>query len=184
MSLTLTSNWNIKVLAVTLHRDLYVLLFCRGAAKRAEVAVQNQSAILLWVMTTSVSRIEIMGNQNMFKKIFIGISFVAVTFLSTTTMAEDGVEADPEHYTVEFENDKVRVIRIKYGPGEKSVMHTHGPNVSVFLTSNAVRFTLPDGTSVDVNAEAGGAQWADAEEHLPENLSDDPLEVVLVELKE
>ena len=125
-----------------------------------------------------------MGDQRMFKKIFIGISFVAVTFFSTTTMAEDGVVADPEHYTVEFENDKVRIIRIKYGPGEKSVMHTHGPNVSVFLTTNAVRFTAADGTSVDVTAEAGGTQWADAEEHLPENLSDDPLEVVLVELKE
>jgi hypothetical protein len=120
----------------------------------------------------------------MFKKIFIGISFVAVTFYTSTTIAEDGVVADPEHYTVEFENDKVRIIRIKYGPGEKSVMHTHGPNVAVFLTTNAVRFTLPDGTSVDANSEAGDAQWTDAEEHLPENLSDDPLEVVLVELKE
>jgi hypothetical protein len=120
----------------------------------------------------------------MFKKIFIGISFVAVTLFSTTTIAEDGVVADPEHYTVEFENDKVRIIRIKYGPGEKSVMHTHGANVSVFLTSNAVRFTLPDGTSVDADAEAGVAQYSDEEEHLPENLSDDPLEVVLIELKE
>jgi len=119
----------------------------------------------------------------MFKKIFIGISFVAVTLFSTTTIAEDGVVADPEHYTVEFENDKVRIIRIKYGPGEKSVMHTHGANVSVFLTSNAVRFTLPD-TSVDADSETGAAQYADAEEHLPENLSDDPLEVVLIELKE
>ena len=120
----------------------------------------------------------------MTKKVLICISFLAATFLSSTTMAEDGVAADPEHYTVEFENDKVRIIRIKYGPGEKSVMHTHGANVSVFLTSNAVRFTLPDGTSVDADSETGAAQYADAEEHLPENLSDDPLEVVLIELKE
>jgi len=125
-----------------------------------------------------------MGVQKMFKKIIIGVSFVAVAFFSSASIAEDGVAADPEHYTVEFENDKVRIIRIKYGPGEKSVMHTHDANVSVFLTSNAVRFTLPDGTSVDADAEAGAAQYADAEEHLPENLSDDPLEVVLIELKE
>jgi hypothetical protein len=120
----------------------------------------------------------------MFKKIFIGISFVAVAFFSSTTIAEDGVAADPEHYTVEFENDKVRIIRIKYGPGEKSVMHTHGPNAAVFLTANAVRFHLPDGTSVDTTSVAGATQWSDSEKHLPENLSDDPLEVVLVELKE
>ena len=70
----------------------------------------------------------------MFKKIFIGVTFVTVAFFSTTTIAEDGVAADPEHYTVEFENYKVRIIRIKYGPGEKSVMHTHGQNAAVFLT--------------------------------------------------
>jgi hypothetical protein len=113
----------------------------------------------------------------------VPVEGVAATSVSTTN-AEDAVIADPQHYAVEFENDKVRVIRIKYGPGEKSIMHTHRPNVAVFLTTNAVRMTLPDGTSMDVTGEAGGTQWADAEEHLPENLSDDALEVVLVELKE
>jgi hypothetical protein len=120
----------------------------------------------------------------MFKKTFIGISFVVVAFFSSAALAEDAVVADPEHYTVEFENDKVRIIRIKYGPGEKSVMHTHGPNVAVFLTANASRFTLPDGTTVEATTEVGVTQWTDAEEHLPENLSDEILEVVLVELKE
>ena len=109
---------------------------------------------------------------------------VAATFFSTATVGEDAVKADPQHYTVEFENDRVRVIRIKYGPGEKSVMHTHGPNVTISLTDTAVRMTLPDGTSAEVTGEAGTTLWRDAEEHLPENLSDEPLEVVLVELKE
>ena len=118
------------------------------------------------------------------KKICLGISFVAFTFLSSATTAEDAIIADPEHYTVEFENDRIRVIRIKYGPGEKSVMHTHGPNLAVFLTTNAVRMTLPDGTSMEVTGEAGTTQWTDAEKHLPENISDEPLELVLVELKE
>lgn len=102
----------------------------------------------------------------------------------STTIGNDAVIADPQHYTVEFENDKVRIVRIKYGPGEKSVMHTHGPNAAIFLTTNAVRMTLPDGSSAEVTGEAGHTQWTDAEEHLPENLSDDPLEVVLVEVKE
>ena len=120
----------------------------------------------------------------MFKKIVIGISFVVATVFSTVTIGEDAVIADPQHYTVEFENDKVRVIRIKYGPREKSVMHTHGQHVAIMLTENAVRMTLPDGTSEESTAPAGTAGWSDAHEHLPENLSDEPLEVVLVELKE
>ena len=120
----------------------------------------------------------------MIKKILIATSFIAAACFSTATIGEDATTADPKHYTVEFENDRVRVIRIKYGPGEKSVMHTHGPNVAVFLTDHSVRMNLPDGTSVDVTGEAGGTQWADAEEHLPENTGDTPLEVVLVELKD
>ncbi len=120
----------------------------------------------------------------MFKNIFISIAFVAATFFSTTAVGEDAVKADPQHYTVDFENDRVRVIRIKYGPGEKSVMHTHGPHVAIFLTDNTVRMTLPDGTSSEVTGEAGATLWGDVEEHLPENLSDKPFELVLVELKE
>jgi len=30
--------------------------------------------------------------------------------------AQDAVVADPKHYSVEFENDEVRVVRINYGP--------------------------------------------------------------------
>ena len=120
----------------------------------------------------------------MTKKILVCISFLAASFLSTTTLGEDAVKADPQHYTVEFENDRVRIIRIKYGPGEKSVMHTHGPHVAITLTENATSMTTPDGTSAEATTEIGAAEWSDATEHLPENLSDDPLEVVLVELKE
>ncbi len=113
----------------------------------------------------------------------IPLPVVAATSFSTT-IGEDAVKADPQHYTVDFENDRVRVIRIKYGPGEKSVMHTHGPHVAIFLTDNTVRMTLPDGTSSEVTGEAGATSWTDADEHLPENLSDKPFELVLVELKE
>jgi len=46
-----------------------------------------------------------------------------VTERSTVGVAQDPVEVDPRHYTVEVENEKVRVLRIKYGPREKSTMH-------------------------------------------------------------
>ena len=120
----------------------------------------------------------------MFKKIVVSISIFAATLVSTAIFAKDAVIADPKHYSVEFENDKVRIIRIKYGPGEKSVMHTHGPNASIILTEGSMRMTDVDGTSEDVSFEVGGVAWADGEEHLPENLGDGPVEVVLVELKE
>ena len=40
----------------------------------------------------------------------------------TNPAADDPVNLDPKHYSVEFENDRVLVLRVKYGPKEKSVM--------------------------------------------------------------
>jgi len=97
--------------------------------------------------------------------------------------AQEAVKADPKHYTVEFENDEVRVLRIKYGPREKSVMHDHPANVAVFLTDADGRFTMPDGKKVGELMKAGSVQWDAGGKHLPENVSDKPFELILVELK-
>jgi quercetin dioxygenase-like cupin family protein len=98
-------------------------------------------------------------------------------------MAQDPVKVDPGHYTVEVENDRVRVLRIKYGPHEKSVMHGHPALVGVMLTDGQFRFTYPDGKSEEISAKAGQVLYFDAFEHLPENLGDTPFEVIAVELK-
>ncbi len=105
--------------------------------------------------------------------------------VAAPTLAQDATVVDPDHYTVEFENDQVRVIRISYGPGEKSVMHEHGPHVVVFLSdSQHWRFTLEDGTTEEIDEpSAGQILWSEAGTHLPENLSDQRQEVILVELK-
>ena len=97
--------------------------------------------------------------------------------------AEDPVKVDPKHYKVEFENDRIRVVRAKYKPGEKSVMHSHPESVAVFLNDAHAKFTYPDGRSEDINASAGSVQHMDAFTHLPESTSNTPFEVILVELK-
>lgn len=98
-------------------------------------------------------------------------------------MAQDPVKVDSKHYKLELENDQVRVLRISYGPHEKSVMHEHPASMAIFLTDGQVRFTLPDGKTQDVAVKAGSTQWEAGGKHLPENLGDKPFELILVELK-
>jgi quercetin dioxygenase-like cupin family protein len=86
-------------------------------------------------------------------------------------------------FTVELENERVRVLRIRYGPGEKSEMHSHPEGVLVFVTDAEARFTYPDGKTEDIRGKAGEVAPLPAMTHLPENLSDESFEVVLVELK-
>ncbi len=114
------------------------------------------------------------------------VASMLVTLMSLTAIpawAQDPVLVDSAHYGLEFENDDVRVIRITYGPNESSVMHYHPAGVAVFLTDQRVQFTLPDGQTLEVEAQAGEVLWTEAGSHLPQNLSDRPLELILVEIK-
>ncbi len=98
-------------------------------------------------------------------------------------MAKDPVKVDSGHYTVEAENDQFRVLRIRYGPHEKSVMHGHPALVGVMLTDGHIRFKYPGGKSEEITAIAGQVLHFPALQHLPENLSDEPFEAIAVELK-
>jgi len=118
-----------------------------------------------------------------YKNLTIASILTFALIASAFAMTQNALVADPEHYTLELENDQVRIVRIKYGPGEKSVMHSHGASVAVALTDANFSMTLPDGTVLSESQSAGDATWADAGEHLPENLSDEAAEVLLIELK-
>ncbi|MCH7724481.1 MAG: hypothetical protein IIC76_14250 [Bacteroidetes bacterium] len=112
--------------------------------------------------------------------------FFALLFLLLFTgsaLAQDPTKVDSTHYKVVFENDQVRVLRITYGAGEKSVMHYHPDAVAVFLTDNQVNFTLPDGKVLETTAVKGQTIWTPAGKHLPQNVGDEPLEIILIEIK-
>lgn len=110
---------------------------------------------------------------------------VAVVCLCSATIAwaQDATKVDPKHYTVISENDQVRILKVHYGAHEKSVMHSHPDAVAVFLTNAKGRFSYPDGTHRDFAVTAGQAQFEAANTHLPENLGDAGMDVIVVELK-
>lgn len=97
--------------------------------------------------------------------------------------AQDPVVVDSAHYKVEFENEQVRVLRITYGPNEESVMHYHPEGVGVFLSDGKAKFTLPDGQTAEQEFKAGQAMWTEAGQHLPQNTTDQPFELIVIELK-
>ena len=95
----------------------------------------------------------------------------------------DPVKVDAKHYKVELDNKNVRVLRVKYGAHEKSVMHGHPACFAVFLTESRARFTFPNGKTEERTWKAGDTMSMPAETHLPENMGDTPLELVLIEFK-
>jgi len=119
------------------------------------------------------------------KKISAFVLIFIATFLFSIgkASAQDAVKADPKHYKVELENDDVRVLRIHYEPGEKSVMHEHPKGVGVFLTDYQVKFIVPTGEEIPVSGKAGQVIWNDGDKHLPENTGKKALEVIQIEMK-
>jgi hypothetical protein len=113
----------------------------------------------------------------------LGVASSALVAQRGAAMFPDAVTADPKHYSVSFENDVVRFVRAKYGPGEKSVMHRHLPGCVVFLTDQTFNFTIPDGTTEPASVPAGALGCSDGNVHLPENIAG-AAEFIMVEFKD
>jgi hypothetical protein len=102
----------------------------------------------------------------------------------TTKLERDAVAVDPKHYTVEAENDTVRVVRIRFGGKEKSAMHQHPRGVGVFLTDADFTFRFPDGRAERVESKRGDFMNFDEPwEHAPENNTDQNFEAIYIEVK-
>jgi len=103
--------------------------------------------------------------------------------LAPFAMAQDPVTVAPGQYQVQFEDDDVRVLRVVYGPGEKSALHEHPDSIAVYVTGGHIRITLPDGRVGEPRVPPGQVMRHPAGSHAIENLGDAPFELVLVELK-
>lgn len=113
------------------------------------------------------------------------LSLVAlVTSLSGVALfAQDPVKVDPTHYKLILENAAVRVLRITYAAGSKSVMHEHPDAIVVSLTGGKVNFKMGDGTSQDQDLPKDSALYTPAGKHLPTNTGTATMSAILVELK-
>jgi hypothetical protein len=106
----------------------------------------------------------------------------AVLALSLT-LAQDATKVEPRHYKLAFENDKVQVVYIQYGPHEKSRMHSHPQGVVVNISEAHLRFTDENGKTHDVYAKPGEARWFPPFRHTVENLGETPYSGVYIAVK-
>lgn len=95
----------------------------------------------------------------------------------------DPLKVDPQHYTLEVENQFVRVFREHMAPRESMPMHQHpAPGaVIVLLTARHNRLTAPDGTSREFRNQPGDLLWSAPSTHRGENLNNAPFEAVQIE---
>jgi len=95
----------------------------------------------------------------------------------------DPVKLDPKYHTVDFENDRVRLLRTVLEPHIKSPMHEHPPYVVVYVTELHTTMALSDGRLVDNVRKRGEVAWRDAMKHSTENVGNQTAMEIQVELK-
>jgi hypothetical protein len=93
----------------------------------------------------------------------------------------DAVALDPERYRIDFENDRVRIVRLHFEAHERGLLVAHPPRVLVTLSDVWVKVIFADGRTDEHDAPAGLAVWLPAETLQTENTADQLLEVVLIE---
>jgi hypothetical protein len=101
-------------------------------------------------------------------------------FAQTGQKLPDAVTADAKHYTVEFENDIVRVLRVKIGAGESAPAHAHAAYCAIEITDSSLREASGGAVS---NSKAGQVFCGDATSHAPVNVGKAVAESIVVEFK-
>ena len=95
----------------------------------------------------------------------------------------DAIAVAPDHYKVVEDNDRVRILEFKGGPGTKTEMHSHPAVVAVIISGDKFKFTSPGGQSMELELGAGTAMYQDAADHATENTGDSDAHVIIIELK-
>ena len=106
-----------------------------------------------------------------------------VCLAAACCLGQDPTKVEPKHYKRDFENDRVDVVSVHYGPHEKSVLHDHPGGVVVSLTEAHLRFTDENGKVREVFSKAGEARWYPPFKHRVENLGDTAYEGIYIGVK-
>ena len=95
----------------------------------------------------------------------------------------DPVRVDPQHFKLAFQNERVRVVHLTMKGSEGSPMHEEPDILAVCLKECHVRLTRPDGKTQDLHMQAGDTRWVWEDTRSERNLSTEPLEMLLIEMK-
>ena len=82
------------------------------------------------------------------KKMLMAAALLAAAGAGVIAAAQDVTKVAPDSYKVEFENDQIRIIRVKRGPHSKVPMHSHPDYVLMMITDIDQKVTTPDGKVV------------------------------------
>ena len=123
------------------------------------------------------------ANRNIRREV---LAMLATLGLTNEALAQDAATSDPRSFRVVLDNERVRVLEYKSGPGFSVCgqgVHYHPERVTVTLTDAKVKITNTEGKSVVRDLPAGQVFFAPAETHSTENVGGSGTRFYIIELK-
>ena len=98
-------------------------------------------------------------------------------------LVRDLVSVASLQVTVDLENARTRVLRVKLGPGEALPAHDDREGVLICLTNCRLRLTTREGRTQDLDLKAGETKWLPAARRDARNTGSAGMEMLYVESK-
>lgn len=114
---------------------------------------------------------------------FKALLAIALVGPLSSAAGQDLLAVAPELAKVEYEDARVRVVRLRIPEHASLATHDRPRRVVVSLTANHVLLTRPDGTASVTSTEAGTIAWSEPTVRSVLNLGG-PVENVVIELKQ
>ena len=108
---------------------------------------------------------------------------VALSIFVTRADAQDPAVVNSKTIKMRFENERVRVLEANLPPGVKEQVHSHPAYVIYVLEGGRYRNYASDGKVTEGELKTGDVLYRDPLTHAAENIGDEPLHMILVELK-
>lgn len=86
-------------------------------------------------------------------------------------------------YTFINENDRARVLKVTFKPGETAKMHHHPQHIVYVLKGGKLKL-VSEGKTQELDMKEGSAVFLDAQNHEATNPGNTVLELLVVELKQ
>ena len=116
------------------------------------------------------------------KRRFIVLLVLAAVGPLSGAVGQDLVAVAPALAKIEYQDARVRVVRLKIPKHASLPTHDRPRRVVISLTANNVRLTRPDGTASETHTAAGDIAWSESAVRSVRNLGN-PVENIVVELK-
>lgn len=103
--------------------------------------------------------------------------------MRSTQETQDVLQVAGNVYKLLMENDRVRMFKATFKPGDKAVMHHHPDHTVYVVRGGKLNLANPAGNQDSLELEPGKAIFLDAQSHEATNVGDTEIELIVVELK-